>query len=245
MLISSIVTPIANFNPILLQNLQFLLDASAAGTIFFQDTGFTIPCTNNTTCKGILDSSGQGNNATQSTAGNAFTYLTNQINGQPALRPVGITSSYGQSTVTYTGVFTVYCVCHYNVLTDNLWVIGKASTTENGVGIVTFPAAEIAIAGNVQSNFPNLTTGNIAIRFRRDSSNNCWFASTGQSEILLGNQSGTMTVDTLFANIVISGYASTTSLISFVSAQAADTVTNGQNTNMLVFINSRFGLTIP
>ncbi len=66
----------------------FKADAGA-----YKDLGSTL-CANTDLCEQWNDQSGNGNNATQTSSGNRFQYLTNKLNGLPGLKCVRSSSTY-------------------------------------------------------------------------------------------------------------------------------------------------------
>lgn len=237
-----------SLNPSTLTGIQFWAEAYES---CFRDTGCNTPVLGDgTTVLGIKDFSGNNNNATQATSANAFTFKLGQVNGQPALTPVGATSTYTlANSIFLSAKFSIYCVS--TRATSTTVGIAGVNTTPFIEGPLLFQNNKMYLGINsIAASFPYSNSNITASRFRRDASNITYGAITGQAEQVFFTNAGTITnPGTLTFGQVFSRasaiYTTLGNQISLLGIVADDTVTNGQDTQILAYINSRYKINIP
>lgn len=230
--------------PAQLTSLQFLLDTAAPGNFFFQTTGLASTCVNSSICAGIQDQSSNANNATQATSANLCAYLTNQVNGKPALQPVGTTSQYTlTASIVEAGAYTQYVVAflplavNYAALANTIGTALSYVTSSSGFKITND-------AGTSRTgSFTGSTGAWVAMRARRDANNVVYFASSGQAETVSTSLPGALTVNNLFNVSGVQNNATTKT--AFIASVGADTVANGQDAALRSYIQKMFNVTIP
>lgn len=223
-------------------NLPFWMRADAG---MYLDTGFTMPTTsNNATILGIQDQSGNADNATQATSGNAYTLLTNQINGLPALQ-APTTGFYAlASSIVLSGTFALYVVSS-PILTSRMVTIGGGT----GAGcLLNVESNNISYILNDAGDNVNTSTSVVSgswqgFRVRRNASGGIFLCYSGQSELSLGALTGNITLTTLFERSSV--VSTMISLFAEMFVANVDTVTSGQDAALRAWVSGRYGLTIP
>ena len=189
---------------------------------------------------------GNGAVTYQGTVANRFLYEPNAINGQVAFQSPGTSGMYALSSgIALTGAFTAYAVG--NRATSKNWTPWGDTSGNGGIAINslndTYFGNDSGSGGTVIDIPYTGSTGAIAARWRRDSSNRIWFASTGMAEAQIGTVSGTVTINNLLNGLGIN--TSSGQQFSDIFVAAADMVTNGQAPQLEAWINAKYGLTIP
>jgi hypothetical protein len=204
---------------------------------------------NNDPITTYFDLSSNANNATMSTAVNRPVLQTgvNGINGLNAFL-YNTTSAYMSvaNGIALTGVFTVYVVGTRATSSIFEPLCGTSASGKEAQFVVYLDNKTYFIndSGTGIDQSYTGSTGTIVCRWRRDASNNVWFAATGMAEIQLGTQSGTTTIYQLGS--YGTQYNGSGNLHAMQMVVGADLVTTnpGYVTAFQSWINSTWGVNV-
>lgn len=244
----------APFNPSSVTGLILWLKADVG---LYQDTGTSTPATvNNDPVGHWLDQSSSGNNATfvSGTDGNKGYLSTNAVNSKNAVGFDGsLTASLTlDSAISSLGTYTIYAVG--TRANSSKWIPVAHHTTP---GMLEFPFSDnnvyiTSTQGNSVSTAYTGATGAICTRARwvaGGGAQNVYFAATSMTEVLLGqinHNSDLFTVNQIGGRGSASQWNGTGNLYCEILLYNADVVTDNPtgNTNILSYLNTRWGVTI-
>jgi hypothetical protein len=195
------------------------------------------------------DLSQNADNASQTTASERPQLQTgsNGVNNLNALL-YNTTSAYLGlgSNITLSGTFTAWAV-GTRANSSNFQPFGSIASNSS----VTIYVNNNVYAGNVSNVYIDVAytgdNGIIACRWRRDASNNVWFASSGMPEVNIGNLTGSIIFNSLGSNPSSGEYNGSTNLHAMQYVANTDLVTTNPYfvQDIQTMIYNTWGIGIP
>lgn len=219
-----------------------------SGQSAFSDAACTtLQTSNGGAVLGLKDLSGNNNNATQATSGNACLLNASAINGKPSVYPAGTTTKLTLTNPFILGsTYSLYAVAYKASSSSNLTFTGGTTSFETCANF--YGGIFYVINSSIQTFSVSYPISNyFAIRVRKTATGNAFVASTGIPEIQVGSNTyvnDSYHVNTLFVNNY-GQYSATTSAILDLFILNNDSATNNADIAARSYIQQTYGLSIP